>query len=56
MKEEQYQTEVAQLNEAKAASDNESATTIEALRLKVFTQLTDYNLHVSTACRFQRRS
>jgi len=56
VKEEQYQTEVAQLNEAKAASDNESATTIEALQLKVFTQLTDYNLHVSTACRFQRRS
>jgi len=37
VREEQYHTEVARLNEAKAVADNESATTIEALRLKVIT-------------------
>ena len=36
VKEEQYHTEVARLNEVIAVADNESATTIEALRLKVF--------------------
>lgn len=35
VKEEQYLTKVERMNETRAVADNESATTIEALRLKV---------------------